>query len=106
MGAGETGTVGACVLPLVEEGKRLENACATTQSHPTVVAPVQETRLRYPGAIYRHAQVSNQVKFWQNYCWHIHSFRKLKTGVTEPINYKTVLSLRGKFRENVLTSSG
>lgn len=57
MEAGETGIVGACVLPLVEEVKRPENGYATIQSHPKVVAPVQEMLLRYPDAIYKHAQV-------------------------------------------------
>lgn len=68
MEVGETGIVGACVLPLVEEVKRPENGYATIQSHPKVVAPVQEMRLRYPDAIYKHAQVGNYVRLWQNHC--------------------------------------
>lgn len=57
MEVGETGIVGACVLLLVEEVKRPENGCATIQSHSKVVALVQEMLLRYPDAIYKHAQV-------------------------------------------------
>lgn len=57
MEVGETGIIGGCVLPLVEEVKRRGNGCAIIQSHPKVVAPVQETLLRYPDAIYKHAQV-------------------------------------------------
>lgn len=57
MEVGETGIVGAGVLLLVEEVKRLENGCATLQCHLKVVAPVQEMQLRYPDAIYKHAQV-------------------------------------------------
>lgn len=57
MEVGETGIAGACVLPLVEEVKRPENGCATIQSRSKVVAPVQEILLRYPDAIYKHAQV-------------------------------------------------
>lgn len=59
MEVGETGIVGAGVLLLVEEVKRLENGCATLQCHLKVVAPVQEMQLRYPDAIYKHAQVSS-----------------------------------------------
>lgn len=57
MDVGETGIVGADVLPPVEEVKRLENGCATILCRPEVVVPVLETLLRYPGAIYKHAQV-------------------------------------------------
>lgn len=73
MGVGETGKVGAHVLLLVEEAKRPENGCATIQSHLTGGAPVQETPLRFPDAIYTLAQVSKSVRFWQNYCWHIYN---------------------------------
>lgn len=57
MEAGEAGRVGAGVLPLVEVVKRLENGCATIRYHPKVVAPAQGMLLRYPDAIYKHAQV-------------------------------------------------
>lgn len=59
MGVGDTGTVGVCVLLLVEEAKRLGNGCATVRSHLTAGDPVRETPLRCPDAIYKHAQVSN-----------------------------------------------
>lgn len=57
MGVGETGRVGARVLLLVEEAKRPGKGCATVQSHLTVGAPVRETPLRFPDAIYTLAQV-------------------------------------------------
>ena len=39
MEVGEAGIVGAGVLPLVEEVKRLENGNVTIRYHPKVVAP-------------------------------------------------------------------
>lgn len=57
MGAGEAGMAGDRVLPLAEEAKRLENGCATIQSHLKVVAPAQETLLRCPDAMCMRAQV-------------------------------------------------
>ncbi|KAB1258939.1 Hemicentin-1 [Camelus dromedarius] len=59
MEVGETGIVGAGVLPLVEEVKRLEDDCVTIQCHLKVVAPAQEMLLRYPDAISKHAQSAN-----------------------------------------------
>lgn len=61
MGVGDTGIAGACVLLLVEEAKRLGNGCATVRSHLTAGDPVRETPLRYPDAIYKHAQVVPSV---------------------------------------------
>lgn len=57
MEAGETGRVGAFALSLVEEAKRLGNVYATIQCHLKVAVPVEEMRLRYPGAMHRHVQV-------------------------------------------------
>lgn len=73
MGAGETGIAGDCVLPLAEEVKRLENGCATIQSHLKGVAPAPETLLRCPDAMCTHAQVSNGVRLGQDHCQHIYS---------------------------------
>lgn len=99
MGVGEAGRAGACVLLLVEGVKRLENGCATTQSLLTVGAPVQETPLRYPGAIHRLAQVSNS-DLGRTMAGTFTAFLQIKKGChSEPINYKTVPSLGGRIRE-------
>lgn len=57
MEVGETGTVGAIVLPPVEEVKRSGIGCVTVQCQLRVVVPAPEMPPRYPDATCMHAQV-------------------------------------------------